>query len=157
MTEPLKTLETVTCTRCGGTGNYSYCQMYGSRCFKCHGSGKQYTKRGHAAALYLESLRRRKGADVKVGDWIKMYGIAGFSKTTFYKVETIACTFAPGYSNHGQLEFHGVSAKGETMGYHTGPDGDVPLGFGKAEKMAQYAKAVEYQNTLTKAGTPRKR
>jgi hypothetical protein len=30
-----------TCTRCGGSGEYSYCQSHGTRCFKCGGSGKQ--------------------------------------------------------------------------------------------------------------------
>ena len=30
-----------TCTRCGGGGHYSYCQMYGTKCFKCGGSGVQ--------------------------------------------------------------------------------------------------------------------
>lgn len=29
------------CSRCGGSGHYSYCQMYGTRCFKCGGSGKE--------------------------------------------------------------------------------------------------------------------
>ncbi len=29
-----------TCSRCGGSGRYSYCQMYGDRCFGCSGSGK---------------------------------------------------------------------------------------------------------------------
>lgn len=28
----------VTCGRCGGTGHYSYCQMYGTTCFECHGN-----------------------------------------------------------------------------------------------------------------------
>ncbi len=28
------------CSRCGGTGNYSYNQVYGTTCFKCNGSGK---------------------------------------------------------------------------------------------------------------------
>lgn len=35
--------ETV-CSRCGGGGHYSYCQMYGTRCFQCGGSGKVATK-----------------------------------------------------------------------------------------------------------------
>jgi hypothetical protein len=29
------------CTRCGGSGHYSYCQMHGTTCFKCGGSGAQ--------------------------------------------------------------------------------------------------------------------
>lgn len=28
------------CERCGGCGHYSYCQMYGTTCFGCGGSGK---------------------------------------------------------------------------------------------------------------------
>jgi len=27
-----------TCTRCGGTGEYSFNRMDGTRCFKCHGN-----------------------------------------------------------------------------------------------------------------------
>jgi hypothetical protein len=30
------------CSRCGGYGKYSYCQMYGDRCFGCSGTGKTY-------------------------------------------------------------------------------------------------------------------
>ena len=35
-----------TCPRCGGSGRYSYCTMYGDTCFKCHGVGyiKDYKK-----------------------------------------------------------------------------------------------------------------
>lgn len=29
-----------TCTRCGGSGRYSYCQTHGDTCFGCSGSGK---------------------------------------------------------------------------------------------------------------------
>ena len=29
-----------TCGRCGGCGQYSYCQAYGTTCFQCSGSGK---------------------------------------------------------------------------------------------------------------------
>lgn len=30
-----------TCTRCCGSGHYSYCQMHGTTCFKCSGNGMQ--------------------------------------------------------------------------------------------------------------------
>ncbi len=32
------------CGRCGGSGHYSYCPMYGTTCFKCMGCGKQARK-----------------------------------------------------------------------------------------------------------------
>lgn len=31
-----------TCTRCGGTGQFSYCQRFGTTCFGCHGKKKVY-------------------------------------------------------------------------------------------------------------------
>ena len=33
-----------TCTRCGGSGHYSYCQTHGTTCFGCGGSGKGLPK-----------------------------------------------------------------------------------------------------------------
>jgi hypothetical protein len=32
------------CGRCGGSGSYSYCQMYGTTCFGCGGTGKVATR-----------------------------------------------------------------------------------------------------------------
>ena len=43
------------CSRCNGSGQYSYCQMYGSTCFKCAGSGKQLTRAGKAAKKRIET------------------------------------------------------------------------------------------------------
>jgi hypothetical protein len=34
----------VVCSRCGGSGSYSYCQQYGTKCFGCMGSGKGIPK-----------------------------------------------------------------------------------------------------------------
>lgn len=63
------------CTRCGGSGRYSYCQMYGDRCFKCRGSRQQLPKltkkllKVVQAAIeagklqpYLDGLARRAAA-----------------------------------------------------------------------------------------------
>ena len=50
--------ETETCSRCAGSGNYSYCPGYGNRCFKCSGKGRVYSKRGHAALDFQQALLR---------------------------------------------------------------------------------------------------
>lgn len=34
------------CSRCGGSGSYSYCQMYGTVCFGCNGRKFTRTSRG---------------------------------------------------------------------------------------------------------------
>lgn len=40
------TFERCTCSRCGGTGKYSWCQQWQDRCFKCNGKGEMLTKVG---------------------------------------------------------------------------------------------------------------
>lgn len=70
-----KALETETCSRCGGSGSYSWCQMYGSVCFKCRGRKVVFTKRGAAANAYLIALRSKPAAEVKVGDVVRLLSI----------------------------------------------------------------------------------
>lgn len=50
------------CPRCGGTGSYSYCQMYGSLCFGCR--GQKYVARKLKATLPPEALATLKEATV---------------------------------------------------------------------------------------------
>src|SRR5437762_14173208 len=63
--------ETVTCGRCGGTGHYSYCERYGTTCFKCAGQKVVYTNRGAMARAYFESLLSLKAKDLEVGMKVK--------------------------------------------------------------------------------------
>jgi hypothetical protein len=41
--------DTTECSRCGGSGEFSYNPMDGTRCFGCSGSGKQLSKKGTKA------------------------------------------------------------------------------------------------------------
>lgn len=56
----------VTCTRCGGTGHYSYNAIDGSRCYGCSGEGKVIRPgaAAKAAAAYAEALRGEKEATI---------------------------------------------------------------------------------------------
>lgn len=38
------TAATYTCSRCGGSGRYSFNLIHGTRCYGCGGTGKQKTK-----------------------------------------------------------------------------------------------------------------
>lgn len=67
--------ETETCSRCHGSGKYSYCQMYADRCFKCKGNKVVLTKRGAAARAYLEDISSIDASLVVVGDKIATTGI----------------------------------------------------------------------------------
>jgi DnaJ-class molecular chaperone len=72
------TNETKSCTRCGGSGQYSYCAMWGSRCFKCHGTGKVLTtrcakRRAEYTALRAELLGAA-AETIQIGDVVELQG-----------------------------------------------------------------------------------
>jgi hypothetical protein len=162
----MSAFETSTCTRCGGSGRYSYCQSYGDRCFKCAGSGKQFTKRGAAANAYIRTLRTIKARDVQFGQAIKFDGVPGMSRTTYFRLDEMhtelrsASSLDPVTGEtrvHNHLHLSGIGPKGERMGMSVFPDSDVILVPTKAEAAEQIAKALAYQATLTKTGTVAKR
>ena len=84
--------ETETCSRCGGSGHYSYNQRTGTTCFKCLGAGLQRTKRGARARTAVENYKdaiARKVAriDLVPGDWLLIRG--GGGRLLARKVESI--------------------------------------------------------------------
>ena len=62
--------ETETCSRCGGTGEYSSHILYGRTCFKCKGAKILYSKRGLAAKKYYQESLKADVAEIKLGDHI---------------------------------------------------------------------------------------
>jgi hypothetical protein len=159
-------LERETCSRCGGSGHYSYCQRFGTTCFKCSGRKEVYTKRGAAALAYLKSLRSRPASEVKVGDQIKVTGVtmSGDTFDQWMTVREIAPTAQEGASlkdgimvpyRTELIRFEGTS-KGQATAAQMRPDSPVEVLLPKEEQIATLLKAIEYQETLTKSGTPRK-
>jgi len=125
--------EVATCSRCAGTGRHSYCQQYGDTCFKCGGTGRTHTKRGEAALLYFRDSRRVPVCSLKEGDkWFRK-GVPGYTSGKWATV-TIddVIEFA---SNVGRV----VKIEGPTL------------------YQQRLAAALAYQETLTMAGTVRKR
>jgi len=142
--------ETETCSRCGGSGEYSYCEMYGRTCFKCGGSGRMYTKRGLAARAWLLAQRKALAKDVQVGQTVAPTGIKPFVVTRV--------GFGGGqYRTEGGEWQDYWTIEGEGQSYGTFPDHEIVIVPPKAIAQQQLADAVAYQNTLTKNGAPRKR
>jgi len=60
------------CGRCAGTGQFSYNQIDGSRCYGCDGKKVRHTRKARphfqAWADDLKALRRASGASLRVGD-----------------------------------------------------------------------------------------
>lgn len=53
----------IPCRRCGGSGNYSYCSLYGSICLRCHGAGVEIdTVRAYTEKEYNTMMRAKERA-----------------------------------------------------------------------------------------------
>jgi hypothetical protein len=163
--------ETKPCTRCGGSGHYSYCQSHGTRCFGCNGRGWQFTKRGAAAyQMYSDSLHI-PASDVVVGQKIRIPGVPGISGTVWMLVTGITAdvhrsksggatewTETPAVRFSGQIRKFGSDwTNTEDYGYGLSADAPVRVEHTHDEKRAKIAAAVAYQEMLTKQGTPRQR
>lgn len=151
----MSTFETQTCGRCGGTGNYSYCQMYGTTCFGCSGAKIVYTKRGQEAKRFFEASCSKFASEFKVGEVIKFdcYG----QKSTFATITEIG-TIDDGnkWMKDGVwMDYFVIKTnKGDI---HTFPNSVYRQGHSNEDKAAKIALALEYQASLTKAGKPMKR
>ena len=129
--------EVTNCGRCGGCGQYSFNLMHGSMCYGCRGTGKKYTKRCNAARELFIQLRSRKVEDIKVGDVV-------FENGWRTVTDIGSDDLNPGFI---KLGFKGLML-------HTWP-GKTILVDGLFESAK--AQALEFQDTLTTAGKPKKR
>ena len=130
------------CGRCGGSGQYSYCSMYGSRCFGCGGSGAKLTKRGAAAQEFLNEKCMRRMDEFKVGDLIWSDGIPGFTASKWGTVTEVIQDGEKWIVKSTACEFHGSA------------DQKYRRGLTAEEKTTFRAEALAYQATLGKNGKP---
>jgi len=143
--------ENKVCSRCGGSGEYSYCSMYGRVCFKCGGAGAVLTKRGHAAQAMLNAARKKPARDIVVGETIMIDGIPGFSASRWAKVIEITGT------GKERTIVAAAVKNGERHSLQGFDEFALRVAQSKERLAALKAEALAYQETLTKTGKPRKR
>lgn len=129
--------------------------MHGDRCYGCGGAGMKYTKRGAAAATYLQSLRMVRADSLKPGDKIRLALVHG-AKWCRVEAVTIGEARAQGcYRGDGRYAQVKIECESKLTAYET-PEALMQKAFTKEESSEQFAKAIAYQATLTKAGQERK-
>lgn len=72
---PTVKFETEACSRCGGSGSYSFNLRDGDKCLKCDRSGIQISRRGLAAKKAYEGVMAgmtRTWAEVKPGEKVQL-------------------------------------------------------------------------------------
>lgn len=143
--------ETEACSRCGGTGQYSFNGEH-SRCYKCDGKNgcRALTKRGEAAKEFYLSKLTVIATEIKVGDMIQdSLGTKIRVINIVEKVQNFISNGVPGSVNmitfEGKFNCYGVAETHKIRRLPTVEENEIL----KAE-------ALEYQATLTKAGKPRK-
>lgn len=154
--------ESKPCGRCGGSGNHSYCQMYGTTCFECRGKGKVYTKRGSVASQYMKSLRTVKASEVQTG-WLIYVGPSplGGYKPGWHVVTAAGPSDCKAWStapDGSKIEHSYILIETEKAGgQNVFPDSNVIAVAHKNALAATRAAALQYQERLTKAGIERRR
>jgi hypothetical protein len=90
---PLRwTYDTEPCSRCGGSGHHSRCEMYGTTCFKCSGRKVTLTRRAAKVGAQLAEIRNRRqvaGYDLRPGMTVCQMPTAG---RTYRTVESATPT-----------------------------------------------------------------
>ena len=150
--------ESQTCTRCGGSGRYSWCQMWGDRCFKCHGRGYTLTKRGQAAQDFYQRISSLPAKDLKPGMviWTSV-GLLTEGWSEVISVEDNAIARSHASIVNGEHIYAGMNITTKHCAECMVPsDKLVRVRHTKEERIANTTKALEYQATLTKTGTVRK-
>jgi len=141
--------ETESCSRCGGSGHYSFNGTH-SRCYKCDGKndGQAYTKRGRAAKDFYLALKSVVPTNVKIGDKIRTLN---FKQLT---VAEITRSIHPMMSKSTVEGFLFTNEHGKADWVSN--NGSVHLIPSAEQNESFIAQALAYQATLTKAGKPRK-
>lgn len=143
--------ETQTCGRCGGSGHYSYCQRYGTMCFGCNGTGRKLTKRGAAAKDFLTKSMERLASEIKAGQYV--WEILG-ARRRWYKVAAVVEDDTTIRLNPDKGYIKLDLGRGSI---YTFRNKLIAVVDNEADRQRKLDEALEYQETLTKAGKPRKR
>jgi hypothetical protein len=167
--QPVRKFERITCTRCGGSGRYSYCQRYGSTCFKCAGAKQILTKRGAAAAAYMNDLLSKRADQLQPGDKVRETGVTngGDLYMAWFTVkeirpDTTKVTYTVnGVVQEGRADLLAITTedkRGGSMGFlGIAPEKMYRVAATAEAKAAALKQALDYQDTLTKQGKVAKR
>jgi hypothetical protein len=162
MTKRTPVFEHTECSRCGGSGQFSFNLMHGSVCHGCSGTGFKLTLRGRAAQHFVNELREIPIENFQVGDSIRF---DGFNAGSFVQPTKWAKVTSVQFLTRSEAGYYWEDSENPncvrletTYGSVTGFVGKTKYrkGFSAEQKQQQIDQALQYQATLTKFGKPRK-
>jgi len=154
--------ETETCSRCHGSGKYSYCERFADICFKCGGAKVVLTSRGAAAKAYLENLCSKPASALQVGERVLVHGMT-LGGTLFSYIATVTSIEVDAADPCISTSFIGprnryieVTTSHPKYGENRQGVYNSDFRMYPANNEKLIAKALEYQSSLTKKGVPKK-
>lgn len=152
--------ESETCSRCGGSGQYSYCQRYGRTCFKCAGNKAVLTKRGAVAQAYYVDLLSMPVSELKTGMQIRDIGVTN-NGDVFNQWLTVVSIEADTTLYNGQLLPHyrciiATTKRGERHNIAVPVTNKFRVAATMETKKAKLHLAIAYERSLNKQGKPDK-
>lgn len=151
---PITKFETTTCGRCGGSGNYSFNLIHGSRCYGCGGAGQVLTKRGKAAQAWFRARLTRPAMEYQPG-WLVFTGdLSPFARGVWVKPMGFALTKDNCVSPNNTVAEFMVPRLGRVYVSLSQP---MRMVASIEERDRLLGQALEYQATLSpKTGKPLK-
>lgn len=156
--------ETQVCSRCHGSGKYSFCEMYRDTCFKCSGLGVCLTKRGSEAQRFFRESCLIPISQLKVGDVIRVEGITHGGKSYVYEAPVVEISRSKNETSgsNGNVPFRYFPLQIKTQHAKHGSGGisapdEHTVRVYRPDDSVRLQEALDYQATLTKSGTVRKK
>lgn len=152
--------ESHTCSRCGGSGNFSFNLKDGTVCYGCNGTGVKLTKRGQVAHRFFEESLSLPASELKVGMRIKESALSkkfALIQDVHYGTDKeLGKEFNTPYllGPNGDKQMVLLNTDNGTIKFY--PESRVKILYTDEEKQYKLTKAIEYQSTLNKNGTLKK-
>ena len=140
--------ESVTCTRCGGTGKYSWNRIELDRCRKCIGCGWCFTKRGQAAWEYYLASQNVLASELEAG----MFIWDTIKNNRWVRIESVKASEAI-WNDRAIPTMEIKTSRGTHCIFQ---ENTVRAIKNEEQRKQQMIEAFEYQATLTKTGKPAK-
>ena len=143
--------ENTECSRCGGTGKFSYNLKDGDTCYGCGGRKVTLTERGQAARKFYEDSLRVAANEVKVGWYIFDSIYSKWNKVTEINDDPLNFCMVDGVKRQNIIF---TTAKHRSAYPY---DAIVKAVEGNDSIKEKMAEALAHQDTLKVDGKPKKK
>ncbi len=152
--------ESKVCSRCGGSGNFSFNHKDGTMCYGCNGTGSKLTKRGSLASKFFHESLTIPASDLTIGMKIKESVLSKkfiLIQNIHYGTDIeLGKQFNTSYllGPNGDRQMVLIDSGSSMIKFY--PETRVRVFHTNEQKQEKFQMALEYQASLNINGTKRK-